>query len=231
MLQLMRDKLLEVVRSVAPILVLACILQATVVHAPAGAFLQFLGGSALVVVGMAVFFVGIELGVLPMGNALGSNLPRRGSLTLIVMVAFVLGFATTIAEPDVLVLAQQVDEISEGAISDQTVRLVLAVGMAAFVALAMARLILGFSMIILLAAIFSLTLILALIAPADLVPLAFDGGSVTTGAVAGPVIIALAVGVSAVLAGRSAISDGFGLLGIASIGPIIAVLVVGMLFW
>jgi hypothetical protein len=231
MMNLLRDKLIEVVRSVAPIVAFACVLQVTLVHMPVVAFLHFLGGSVLLVLGLTLFLAGIELGILPIGKAVGASLPKRGSVTLILGVAFVIGFATTVAEPDVIVLAQQVDEATEGGIAGRLIHYVIAGGVAVFTALAMARVIFGFSMILVLSAGYAFILVLAFLAPADLVPLAFDSGGVTTGAVAGPAIIALAVGVSAVLAGRSAITDGFGLLGIASIGPVLAVLVLALVFW
>jgi hypothetical protein len=148
---------------------------------------------------------------------------------LIVAVAFALGFATTVAEPDVLVLSSQVDLASQSAIRERTVTYVIALGLAVFVTIAMARVVYGFPMTYLLASAYSLVIVLSFLAPAEFVPLAYDAGSVTTGVLTTPVVISLAVGVSSVLAGRSAVSDGFGLLGFASIGPIIAVMVMGLL--
>jgi hypothetical protein len=91
------------------------------------------------------------------------------------------------------------------------------------------RIIFGWSLRWQLAGAYTLAILLALLAPGDFVPLAFDGGSVTTGVLSAPVIIALSIGISSVLAGRSAISDGFGVVGFASIGPILAILILGLL--
>lgn len=226
---LLREKLLEVLKSVAPLIVTVSALQVTIVHAPLGLFMQFLGGSVLAVVGMLLLFVGIDVGVLPMGRFIGAELPKKGSIAAIMAVAFSIGFATTVPEPDVLVLSTQVDQASGGAISGQTVLYVIAFGLAAFVAIAMARAVFGWPMKYLLTAAYLLVLALAAFAPTQFVPLAFDGGSVTTGVLSAPVIIALAIGVSSVLAGRSAVSDGFGLVGFASIGPIVAILLMGLL--
>jgi hypothetical protein len=93
-----------------------------------------------------------------------------------------------------------------------------------FAAVGLLRVVYGFSMTYLLAAVYSLMILLSLLAPAEFVPLAYDAGSVTTGVLTAPVLLALALGLSSVLAERSAASDGFGLLGLASVGPIIAVL-------
>src|SRR5690606_37980531 len=191
-------------------------------------FLQFLAGSALAVAGMVLLFMGIDFGILPMGKFVGAELPKRNSLALIVAVAFALGFAMTVAEPDVLVLAGQVEAVSSGGISERAVVAVIGVGLAALAAVAMVRIIAGWSMRYMLAAVYLIALVLSFLAPTDVVPLAFDAGSVTTGVLSGPVMIALAIGLSAVLAGRSAVSDGFGLLGFASVGSIIAILLMGM---
>ncbi|MFL9824280.1 DUF1538 domain-containing protein [Rhodoplanes sp. SY1] len=229
MMTLVRDKLLEVVRAVGPFIVVVVVLQLVLVQAPTALFLQFLAGSLLAVVGMLLLFMGIEIGILPMGRFIGAALPREGSLALILAVAFALGFATTVAEPDVLVLSRQIDAASDGVISRLAVLLVIATGLAVFAALAMARIVTGWPMKYALTVAYGLMLALALVAPGTFVPLAFDGGSVTTGILSAPVVIALAIGLSSVLAGRSAVSDGFGLLGFASIGPIIAVLIMEIL--
>jgi hypothetical protein len=229
MLFLLRDKLIEVVKAVGPLVGVVCALLVALVDAPGLLIVQFLAGSALVIAGMVLLFAGLDIGILPMGRFIGGALPRQGSVALIVGVAFALGFATTVAEPDVLVLAQQVDAASQGAIRQHVILYVIAFGLAAFVALAMARIVYGFSMVRLLAATYAVLLLLSCLAPTGIVALAYDAGSVTTGVLTAPVVIALAIGLSSVLAGRSAVSDGFGLLGFASIGPIVAVLIMGLL--
>jgi hypothetical protein len=229
MLQLLKEKFLEVIKAFAPLIIVICGLQFTLVKAPTALFLQFLIGSLMVIGGMVLFFIGIDLGILPMGRFIGAELPQRGSLLLIIGVAFSFGFATTVAEPDVLVLSRQVDAISRGAISGNTVLYVTAVGVGIYVAMAMLRIVYGIRMAYLLAASYSIVILLSFLTPAEFVPLAYDSGSVTTGALTAPVVIALALGLSSVLAGRSAVSDGFGLLGFASIGPIIAIMIMGIL--
>lgn len=229
MLAGLREKLLEVLKAVGPLIAVVCVLQVTLVGAPLGLFLQFLAGSVLVVLGMMLLFAGVDLGILPMGRFIGADLPRRGSVTLIAAVAFGLGFATTVAEPDVLVLAAQADSLSGGAIPGPVVLYATGVGVAVFVAVAMVRVVHGFPLRVLLAAAYGVMIVLSLLAPPDFVPLAYDAGSVTTGVLTAPVVIALAVGLSAVLVGRSPMPDGFGLLGMGSIGPIIALLIIGVL--
>lgn len=226
---LLKEKLVEVLKAVAPLVIMVCVVQIVLVQAPILVFLNFLAGSALAVVGMMLLFTGIDIGVLPMGRFIGAELPKKGSLALIIGVAFALGFATTIAEPDVLVLADQVDLASEGAISGLAVLYVIGIGLALFVAIAMARIVWGVPMTYLLTGAYSAVIVFSFLAPAEFVPVAYDAGSVTTGVLTAPVVIAVALGLSSVLAGRSAVADGFGLLGFASVGPIIAVMLMGML--
>lgn len=225
---LLREKFLEVLKVVAPLILVVCALQVTIVHAPLALFLQFLGGSLLAIVGMMLLFAGMDIGVLPMGRYIGAELPKKGSVALILAVAFAIGFVTTVPEPDVLVLSSQVDAASGGTIHGSAVLYVIALGLALFAALAMARILLGWPMKYLLTAAYLVVLALAAFAPPQFVSLAFDGGSVTTGVLSAPVILALAIGLSTVLAGRSAVSDGFGLVGFASVGPILTVLIMGM---
>jgi hypothetical protein len=144
-------------------------------------------------------------------------------------VAFSFGFATTIAEPDVLVLSKQVEGISGGVIPRNTLLYVMAIGVGIYAAIAMLRIVFGVRMAYLLTVNYSIVILLSFFTPAEFVPLSYDSGSVTTGALTAPVVISLALGLSSALAGRSAVSDGFGLLGFASIGPIIAVMIMGIL--
>jgi hypothetical protein len=228
MLALLKDKLFETLRAVVPLIAVVCVLQFTLVGASTAVFLQFLAGSALVTLGLLLLFVGIDLGLLPMGRFIGAALSQKKSLPLMLAVAFAMGFATTTAEPDVLVLASQA-AVAQGTWSAQPLVYIIAAGVALFVAVAMLRLVWGFSMAWQLTIIYSLMIVLSLLAPSALAPLAYDAGSVTTGVLTGPVVLALALGVSSVLGGRTAVADGFGLLGMASIGPIIVLLVLGLL--
>lgn len=229
MLALLRERLAEVLKALAPLVAVVCLLQIAIVQAPLPQFLQFLAGATLSALGMLFLFTGIDLGVLPMGRFIGAELPRKGSLWLIAGVAFALGFAVTVAEPDVLVLAGQVEAASQGAISDQPLTYVIAAGVGLLGAVGLLRIVLGVALTTLLAIAFGLMLLLSFLAPAHVVPLAYDAGSVTTGVLTAPVLLALAIGLSTVLARRSAATDGFGLLGLASAGPVLVVLLLGWL--
>ncbi len=229
MLALLKDKLFEALRAVAPLIAVVCVLQFTVVGASTAVFLQFLAGSALVTLGLLLLFAGIDLGLLPMGRFIGAALSQKKSLPLMLAVAFAMGFATTTAEPDVLILVGQAEVAAQGTVSAQPLVYIIAAGVGLFVAVAMLRVVWGFSMAWQLTIVYSLMIVLSLLAPSALAPLAYDAGSVTTGVLTGPVVLALALGVSSVLSGRTTVADGFGLLGMASVGPIIVLLLLGLL--
>jgi len=228
-LALLRQRLPETLRAIAPLVGVVCVLQITLVQAPAAQFLQFLAGSFVAALGMLLLFAGIDLGVVPMGRFIGAELPRKGSRSLILAVAAAMGFATTVAEPDVLILGAQVEEASQGALSAEFLVYVIAGGVGLFAAAALLRIVYGVPITWLLAGAYALMLVLSLVAPERIVALAYDAGSVTTGVLTAPVLLALALGLSAVLARRSAALDGFGLLGFASAGPIVVLLVLGLL--
>jgi len=227
--KLLKDTTFEVIRATAPLITIIIILQFTLVKASTGVFVQFLISAVMVIAGMIFFLLGIEVGILPAGKTVGAGLIEKRSIWLIIAVVFLIGFATTIAEPDVLVLSNQADNITGGTVSANSLVYIIGIGLAFFITMAMMRIILGFRIAYLLTASYLVVIILSFFTPPDFISLAFDSGSVTTGALTTPVVIALGLGLSSVLAGRSAISDGFGLLGIASIGPIVAVMIMGMI--
>lgn len=229
MLGYLKSKTMEVLKAILPLVIVIIIMQFTLIKMPIALFLQFLAGAVMVVAGMVLFLLGIETGILPMGEAIAAELPKRRSLLLIVAIAFLIGFAATIAEPDVIVLTGQIDRVSQGSISDNILVYVIGIGIAIFVAMAMLRIVFGFRMAYLLAAGYLAVIILSFFTPAEFVPVAFDAGGVTTGPMTVPIILSLGIGFSSVLAGRSAISDGFGLIGLASVGPIVAVMLMGII--
>jgi len=220
----------EVVFAVLPISILMMVLQFTIIFMPAEVFLKFLAGVLMVGVGLILFLLGVQIGFLPIGELIGSALPRTKNVWLVVSMGFVLGFIVTVAEPDVRVLATQVDLVSAGGISKNVLIYTVAAGVGFFVALALVRIILNFSINYILVFGYLLVFALAAFAPAPFIPVSFDSGGVTTGPMTVPFILALGIGVASVLKGKSASSDGFGLVALASIGPILAVLMLGVIY-
>ena len=221
------EKLKESLISVLPVMLLVLVLHLTV--APLGpAFPQFLVGGVLLILGLSIFLVGAEVGVLPVGQKTGSALTSRRNLPLMLVVGFLVGFFITVAEPDVWVLAAQVAGVDPG-IRPMTLVSMIAVGVGLFVAVAMGRIILQVSLRLLLVVFYLLVFVCAALTEPAFVGIGFDAGGATTGPMTVPFIMALGVGVAAVRGGRAA-DDSFGFVGLASIGPVMAVLIMGMLF-
>lgn len=231
MLRVIKEITLEVLQAILPITVGVIAINFLFIRMPSPVLIQFIFGAVMVIGGMILFLLGVRLGILPMGEAVGSELPKRRFVPYILAVAFLLGFSVTVAEPDVMVLSDQVNTVSGGSISNTLLVGVIAVGVGFFVAAAILRIILGFPITYMLAAGYIMVVILSFFTPPEFVPVAFDAGGVTTGPVTVPVILALGIGFSSVLAGRSSLGDGFGLIGLASIGPVIGVMLMGVILY
>ncbi|MBM7097562.1 DUF1538 domain-containing protein [Bacillus sp. H-16] len=225
------DQFKEVSLAIMPMAALIILLQFTVIGMPTDVFIRFLFGVVMVGLGLFLFLLGVHIGLLPIGELIGSTLPKSKKPWLIITVGFILGVAVTIAEPDVRVLALQVDQVSGGEITNTTLVYTVALGVGIFVALAMARTIFEIPLKYLLVGGYTLVFALALFTPDNFIPISFDAGGVTTGPMTVPFILALGVGVASVIrGGKGSSSEGFGLVALASIGPIIAVMILGVIY-
>jgi hypothetical protein len=231
-MQTINETIREVIYSVMPITVLVLVLQYTLIWLPTESVFQFLIGVGFVTTGLILFLLGVHIGLLPVGELIGSSLPRTGKVWMVIFFSFILGFVVTVAEPDVHVLSQYVDEVSDGTIGKWQLIIPVALGLGIFVALSMVRIILQISIKWILLAGYGLVMILALSSwvPDEFIPISFDAGGVTTGPMAVPFILAFGVGVATVLRSDDKSADGFGLVALASIGPLLAVLILGIVF-
>lgn len=225
-----KDIALEVLYSILPIAALIVILQFTLIGLPLDTFLRFLIGMIMVILGLILFLMGMRLGILPIGELIGAALPKTGKAWLIVLFGFILGLVATIAEPNVQVLAYQVDTVSGAVIPKNALIFAVALGVAIFVGLAMLRIILNIPLAYLLIGGYGLVFLLSAFAPPQFAPVSFDAAGVITGPLIVPFILALGVGISSVLAGKTSV-DGFGLVALASIGPVLAVLLLGVIYF
>lgn len=231
-MQSVKETIWEVIYAILPITILVLVLQYTLIWLPFSSVIQFLIGVLFVSVGFALFLMGVHIGLLPVGELIGSSLPKTGKLWMILLFSFVLGFAVTVAEPDVHVLSGYVDQVSGGEIGKWTLIFPVALGLGIFVALSMARIIFNISIKWMLfggyVAVFALAL--SPWASEQFIPISFDAGGVTTGPMAVPFILAFGVGIASVLRSDDKTSEGFGLVALASIGPILAVLILGIVY-
>lgn len=225
-----KETVIEVIKSILPITIVITILQFTLIQLPAETFFQFLIGALFVGIGLILFLLGVNIGLLPVGEMIGAALPNTKKLSVIALFAFILGLVVTVAEPDVRVLSIQVDQVSNGVIPKSMLILFVGIGVGICVALAMLRIIFNINIVYLLAVGYAIIFLLAAFTPPTYVPITFDSGGVTTGPLTVPFIMALGVGIASILKGKSASSDGFGLVALASMGPIFSVLLLGVIY-
>lgn len=225
-----KETIIEVIYAILPITLLITVLQFTIGRLPMDVFMQFIGGVILVMLGLILFLIGVKTGFLPVGELIGSTLTTRGKLSLIVLAGLLIGFVVTVAEPDVQVLALQVDNVSGGILSKSFLVIFVALGVGIFAALALLRMFLNIPITHLLCGCYVVALILSFLAPSEYLAVSFDAGGATTGPITVPFLLSLGVGVSAVMGKKKNSTDSFGLLGLASIGPILAVLLLGVFY-
>ena len=216
----LREKLLEALQAVLPIAAIVLVLCFSIAPVSPSILLCFLLGAAMIIVGIMFFTLGAEMSMTPMGERVGSMLTRSQKLFLIIGIGFLLGFLITISEPDLQVLANQVPSIP-----NMTLILSVAVGVGIFLVMAFLRMLLGIPLPRLLVIFYAAIFLLAAFVPKEFLAVAFDSGGVTV-----PFIMALGVGVSAIRSDRHAADDSFGLVALCSVGPILAVLILGIVF-
>ena len=222
---LLHDKFQESIASVLPITIIVLLLCFTVAPIPNNMLVSFLMGAVLLIVGMAFFTLGADTAMTPIGTKVGSCITKSRKVWLIVFVSFLLGIIITISEPDLQVLANQVPNIPNAVLIGA-----VALGVGVFLVIAMLRILFGISLNILLIGFYIVVFGLAMLVPKNFWAVAFDSGGVTTGPMTVPFIMALGVGVSAIRSDRHAGNDSFGLVALCSIGPILAVLVLGLMY-
>ncbi|MDI9399102.1 MAG: DUF1538 domain-containing protein [Euryarchaeota archaeon] len=228
MREIFKDALKEVVQSVLPISLVVLLIQLFLIGSPADKIATFLLSVVMVALGFSFFLMGAKVGMLPMGEAIGGELAKRGSIIFLVVVTFMITFLATVAEPDVRVLTGTITSVSGDLISRSALIISIAFGAGIFVVLSMLRIVYNVPIQYLYAASYFLVIVLSFFTPSDYLAISLDAGGVTTGPMNVPIILALGSGVASVMAGRSALSDGFGLIGFASIGPILGVMLLGV---
>lgn len=223
------DKLKEVLQSVLPITILVAILHFTIAPLPGIEFSRFLFGALLIIMGLAVFLFGVDIGITPIGNYLGKEIARSNSLKFVLMMGLILGFFISIAEPDLIILSNQVSEVTDGAIPSTVLLVVVSVGIAFMMTIGLFRIVYRFPLRNIFFVIYTLIFLLTIFSSNDLFAIAFDASGSTTGALTVPFMLALATGVASLNHdSKSAEIDSFGLVGVASSGAILSVLILGL---
>ena len=223
------DKFKEVLSAVSPVVIIVIILNFTLSPMPTVLLFQFIIGALAIVLGLSILLFGIEIGVLPFGNHMGSSFIKSNNITYVITVGLLLGFFVNIAEPDLQVLATQVSGVMGGYIPMFTILLVVSVGTGVMLSLGIARIVKNIPLNIVFLIVYGIILILALCSSSDMLAIGFDASGATTGALTVPLVLALSVGVSSMKKdSKSSEEDSFGLVGIMSTGAILGVLVLNL---
>ena len=218
------EKAREAVDSVLPIALIVSVLCLCLVPVDSGLMLAFLVGTGMILAGMALFTLGSEQSMSQMGNLVGARLTKSKNILLILVLSFIMGAVITMSEPDLQVLATYVPGIDR-----MTLVLTVSVGVGLFLMVCMVRILLGFALRWLLLAFYAAVFLLAFRSDPGFLSVSFDSGGVTTGPMTVPFIMALGVGVASIRSDEKAKDDSFGLVALCSIGPILAVMLLGLL--
>lgn len=229
MIQDFKETYKEVLQAVLPLTIAVLLIMLLFMGMDLDLVITFLKGAIFVILGMGLFLMGVKLGMLPLGEAIGADLPKHGSVIFIAIIGFLLSFMATVAEPDVRVLSTMIESVSDNGIPRNTLIISISLGVGFFVAASMLRIIYGIPLKHMLFVGYLIVVLLAFFTPVEYLAISFDSGGVTTGPVTVPVILALGIGISSVLRGKSELSESYGLIGLASLGPILSLMILGIL--
>ena len=234
------QKLKEACRDLLPVILVITVFQLVILRQPFPELLEVLIGAVLVVIGLMLFVQGLEMGLFPIGETLAVAFAQKGSLTWLLIFGFGLGFSTTVAEPALIAITQEAAKVAaqgniiasgESAKASYALglRLTVAVSVGLAIAIGIIRILRGWPIHYLIIAGYMIVILITLISPKEIVGIAYDSGGVTTSTVTVPLVTALGVGLASSIRGRNPMVDGFGMIALASLFPMIFVLGFGMI--
>lgn len=235
-------KLWAAVKDLIPIIVVVVFFQSVVIRQPFPQIGEVIFGILFVIVGLMLFVEGLEISLFPVGETMAYALAKKGSLLWLMIFSFALGFSTTIAEPALIAVAKEASIISSGAgliennqktmdLYAMGLRLSVAFSVGLAIVIGVLRILKGWPLYYLIIGGYILVMLMTIIAPNEIIGLAYDAGGVTTSTITVPLVTALGVGLATVIKGRSPLLDGFGLIAFASLLPIIFVMAYGLLWF
>ena len=233
----LRTVLLGTVLDVLPIVMILLVFQLLVLRQPIPNLKRVALGSIYVILGLALFLVGLERALFPLGRVMAQQLTDPAFLIddsndvldwadyyWVYLFAAAIGFAATVAEPSLIAVARMAEKVSGGVIGGWGLRIAVAVGVAASISVGTFRIVTGTPLYLYMVAGYGIVIIQTLFTPRIIVPLAYDSGGVTTSTVTVPLVTALGLGLASMVPGRSVLLDGFGLIALASLFPMITVM-------
>ena len=232
MTQALKDKIIESLTSILPIALIVIVLSMTFTPLNSGTFVLFMVGVVLLILGLGCFTLGADMSMLVIGEKIGSAMTHSRKIWLIALLSFVIGIIVTIAEPDLQILAEQVPAVAEKVpqLGNYLLIITVAVGVGIFLTVAMLRIVLRIRLSLLLILFYVTAFILSIFVSDEFWAVSFDSGGVTTGPMTVPFIMSLGVGVASIRSDKNGQDDSFGLVALSSVGPIVAVLTLGIVF-
>ena len=233
------NNLIDSAKDLAPIVLVIAFFQIVVLQQTIPNLSEIIVGALFVLVGLTLFIYGLKLGLFPIGETLAYAFVKKGSIAWLLIFAFALGFGATIAEPDLIVMANEAAKVAQigGIINNevhlnnyaQTLRYTVAISVGLSVVIGVIKILKGWPIQWLIIGGYLLVIVVTFFAPDFIIGIAYDSGGVTTGPITVPLLTALGVGLSSSIRGRNPLTDGFGMIAIASLLPIIAVMIFGIL--
>lgn len=221
----LKEKIRESLSAVLPITGIVLMLSIFVIPMELGSVVMFLTGALMLIVGMGFFQLGAEMAMTPLGEGVGVQISKMKKLLTVLLTGFLMGVIITVSEPDLQVLAGQVPSVP-----NMVLIMTVAVGVGLFLALAIVRIRYKISLSMLLIVCYLALILVSMFVPKEFLAVAFDSGGVTTGPMTVPFIMAMGVGLASVRSDKNAANDSFGLVALSSVGPILAVLILGCFF-
>ncbi len=221
----LKEKIRESLSAVLPITGIVLMLSIFVIPMELGSVVMFLTGALMLIVGMGFFQLGAEMAMTPLGEGVGVQISKMKKLLTVLLTGFLMGVIITVSEPDLQVLAGQVPSVP-----NMVLIMTVAVGVGLFLALAIVRIRYKISLSMLLIVCYLTLILVSMFVPKEFLAVAFDSGGVTTGPMTVPFIMAMGVGLASVRSDKNAANDSFGLVALSSVGPILAVLILGCFF-
>jgi hypothetical protein len=228
-LNLLTKTFKDILFSVLPITILVIILSFSLVPIELEMLARFTIGAILVVIGLVIFLVGAHIGITPVGALMGGSIAKTNKHYYVLILGFILGFFINVAEPDIQILAKQISIATNGMISGSLVLIIVSVGVGLLVAYGLIRILLEIPLNKSFTAIYALILVLGIMVSEEFLAFSVDASGATTGAITTPFILALGLGVSQLKGGKKSEEDSFGLVGFASAGPIIALMLLNII--
>lgn len=221
----LKEKIRESLSAVLPITGIVLMLSIFLIPMELGSVVMFLTGALMLIVGMGFFQLGAEMAMTPLGEGVGVQISKMKKLLTVLLTGFLMGVIITVSEPDLQVLAGQVPSVP-----NMVLIMTVAVGVGLFLALAIVRIRYKISLSMLLIVCYLALILVSAFVPKEFLAVAFDSGGVTTGPMTVPFIMAMGVGLASVRSDKNAANDSFGLVALSSVGPILAVLILGCFF-